>query len=110
MRLSNFIIEVNEHIMTGSLLLQKKVMLNECLKYSLLFVHMAPKLHTLNNLGSAASKTTISNETVVQGQKFNISNSLKKTSHHNSQEDVNSNRTRSQQAKRQKILLSRLNV
>jgi len=44
---------------------------------------------------STVSKETISNETVVQGQKFNISNALKKTSHHNSQDDLSSNRTRS---------------
>ena len=33
---------------------------------------------------------TTSNETHVQGQKFNITNSLKKTSHHSSQEDIRS--------------------
>ena len=61
---------------------------------------------------SAASKTTsnetlmTSNEFVTQGQgKFNISNALKKTSHHNSQEDVNSNRIRSLKENRQKISL-----
>merc|ERR1711971_671173 len=57
---------------------------------------------TMMHQTSAASKTTsnealtTSNEFVTQGQgKFNISNALKKTSHHNSQEDVNSNRIRS---------------
>merc|ERR1711971_297918 len=57
---------------------------------------------TMMHQTSAASKTTsnealtTSNEFVTHGQgKFNISNALKKTSHHNSQEDVNSNRIRS---------------
>ena len=61
---------------------------------------------------SAASKTTsnealtTSNEFVTHGQgKFNISNALKKTSHHNSQEDVNSNRIRSLKENCQKISL-----
>merc|ERR1719323_306110 len=45
-----------------------------------------------NNTAAYSSNTlqTTSNETHVQGQKFNITNSLKKTSHHNSQEDIRS--------------------
>ena len=44
------------------------------------------------NLNSSVTPQNLnlqtSNETHVQGQKFNITNSLKKTSHHNSTEDI----------------------
>ena len=56
----------------------------------------------------SAFQTTSQNETHLQGQKFNITNSLKKTSHHNSQEDIRS-RSRHMSGQQQQIVTNGIN-